>query len=143
MDIHKVLNSLFLTWRSKGYLTVSIPLVLNPIFLGAKNDNDSVPWQTDFTLRFSKVSFLQRLYELGLKTNVSLRISGDKPRWILNIFVAKTYKFLWCIERELSVFNSSWNADLVSWYVILRVLSCIEIILLLRRLLWNIRINGQ
>ena len=63
----------------------------------------------------SKVLFLRRLYELVLGTNVSLRISGNKPLLILNISVAKTCKFLWCIEIELSLFNSSWNVDIWSW----------------------------
>ena len=36
MDIQRVPNSLFLIWRSKGFLIVSIQLVLNPIFLGLK-----------------------------------------------------------------------------------------------------------
>ena len=36
MDIQRVPNSLFLIWRSKGSLIVSIQLVLNPIFLGLK-----------------------------------------------------------------------------------------------------------
>ena len=36
MDIQTVPNSLFLIWKSKGSLIVSIPLVLNPIFLGLK-----------------------------------------------------------------------------------------------------------
>ena len=36
MDIKRVPNSLFLIWRSNGYLIVSIQLVLNPIFLGLK-----------------------------------------------------------------------------------------------------------
>ena len=36
MDIHRVLNSLFLISRSQGSLTVLIPLVLNPIFKGRK-----------------------------------------------------------------------------------------------------------
>ena len=54
---------------------VSILQLLNP-----KNDNDSVPCYTECTLRFSKVSFLRRLYELVWGTNVSLRISGDKAR---------------------------------------------------------------
>ena len=108
MDIQRVSNSLSLIWRSQGSLVVSIPLVLNPTFLGH-----------------------------------IFRISGDKPRWILNISIAKTCKFLWCIETELSLFSSSWNVDVLSWYVILRALSCIEFILLLRRLLWNIQINGQ
>ena len=106
-----------------------------------KNDNDSVPWYTECIWCFSKVSFLRRLCKLVLDTNVSLRISGDKPRWILNISVAKTCKLLWCIETELSLFSSSWNIDVLSWYVIVRALSCIEFILLLRRLLRNIQIN--
>ena len=38
----------------------------------------------------SKVLFLRRLYELILGTNVTLRISGNKPLLILNISVAKT-----------------------------------------------------
>ena len=106
-----------------------------------KNDNDSVPWYTECIWRFSKVSFLRGLCKLVLDTNVSLRISGDKPRWILNISVAKTCKLLWCIETELSLFSSSWNIDVLSWYIIVRALSCIEFILLLRRLLRNIQIN--
>ena len=53
-------------------------------------------FQEECTLRFSKVSFLWRLYELVLDTNVSLRISGHKSRWILNISVAETRKFVWC-----------------------------------------------
>ena len=92
-----------------------------------KNDNDSVPWYTGSTYRFSKVSFLRRLCELVLDTNVSPRISGDKPRWVLNISVAKTCKFLWCIETELSLFSISWNVDTLSWYVILWAFSCIEL----------------
>ena len=34
MDIQRVPNSLFLIWRSKEFLIVSIRLVLNPIFWG-------------------------------------------------------------------------------------------------------------
>ena len=142
MDIQRVPNSLFSIWRSKAFLIVSIQLVLNPIFLGLNTimiqyrDN-----RVHFT--FSKVSFLRRLFDLILDTNVSLGISGDKPRWILNTSAAKTCKFLCCIETELSLFCSSWNVDTLSWYFIVRALSCIEFILLLRRLLWNIQINGQ
>ena len=144
MDIQMVPNSLFLIWRVQGSLIVSISLVLNPMFLGLKAITIHCrDIHTECVWGFSKVSFLRRLYELVLDTNVSLRISGDKPRWILNISVAKTCKFLWCIETELSLFSSSWNVDVLSWYVILRALSCIEFILLLRRLLWNIQINGQ
>ena len=36
MDIQRVPNSLFLIWRNKGSLNISIRLVLNPIFLGLK-----------------------------------------------------------------------------------------------------------
>ena len=36
MIIQTVPNSWFLTWRSKGSLIVSVPMVLNPIFLGLK-----------------------------------------------------------------------------------------------------------
>ena len=36
IDIQRLPNSLFLIWRSQGSLIVSIPLVLNPIFLGLK-----------------------------------------------------------------------------------------------------------
>ena len=36
MDVQRVLNSLFLIWLSQGSLIVSIPLVLNHIFLGPK-----------------------------------------------------------------------------------------------------------
>ena len=42
-----------------------------------------------------------------------------------------------------SLFSSYWNVDVLSWYVILRALSCIEFILLLKRLLWNIQTNLQ
>ena len=47
--------------------------------------------------------------------------------WILNISIAKTCKFLWCIETELSLYIISWNVDVLSWYVILIALSCIEL----------------
>ena len=30
-----------------------------------------------------------------------LRIFADKPLWVLNIPVAKIFKFLWCIETDL------------------------------------------
>ena len=36
MDIQRLPNSLFLIWRSQRSLTLSNPLVLNPIFLGLK-----------------------------------------------------------------------------------------------------------
>ena len=97
MDIQRVPNSLFLIWRSKGSLIVSIQLVLNPIFLGLKTITIQYCDKQSALYVFQK-SFLRRLYELVLVTNVSLRISGDRPWWILNISVAKTCTFLWCIE---------------------------------------------
>ena len=121
MDIQRVLNSLFLIWRSQGSLIVSIPLVLSSIFWDLKT----------VTIQYRDIQkywFCEDYTNLFLDTNVSLRISGDKPRWILNISVAKTCKFLWCIKTELSLFSSSWNVDVLSWYVILRTLSCIEFI---------------
>ena len=36
------------------------------------------------------------------------------------------------VNTNLSLFSSSWNVDVSSWYVTLRTLSCIEFILLLR-----------
>ena len=92
MDIQRVPNSLFLIWRSLSDCFNSTGT--KSLILGPKNGNDSVPQYTECTWRFSKVPFLRRLYEFVLDTNVSLRISGDKPRWILNISVAKTCKFL-------------------------------------------------
>ena len=92
---------------------------------GPKNDSDWVPWYTEWTWRFSKASFLRTLYQLVFYTNVSLKISGNKPRWVLNIFVAKTWKFLWCIETELHLFKQFLKYLVLSWYVISRPLSCI------------------
>ena len=113
MDIQRVSNSLFLLWMIKGSI--------------------------EYTWHLSKVLFLWRLHELVWSTNVSLKISGDKPRWILNISVAKTCKFPWCIETKLSLLSSSWNVDVSSWYVILRALPCIEF----RRVLLDIQTNGK
>ena len=77
-------------------------------------DNDLVPWYTECTWPFSKVSFFRRLKELV----------GDE--WVLKFSVAKTCKFMWCIETELLLSSSSWNVDVLSWYVILRAFSCRE-----------------
>ena len=97
MDIQRVPNPLFLIWRSKGSLIISNQLVLSPIFLALKTITIQYCDKQSALYVFQK-SFLRRLYELVLVTNVSLRISGDRPWWILNISVAKTYTFLWCIE---------------------------------------------
>ena len=94
----------------------------------------------------SELDVFQKCYSYKHYTNLFwaqiflFRMSGDKPLWIINISVAKAGTFLWCIETELSLFKSR--------YMILisdldRALSWIEFILLLRRLLWNIQINGQ
>ena len=78
-----------------------------------KKDIDFVEYRVH--LISFKILFLRRLYELVFDTNVSLKISGDKTRWIWNIFVAKTCKFLWCIEIELSLFSISWNVDVLNF----------------------------
>ena len=96
MDIQRVPNSLFLVWTSKGYLIVSIQLVLNPILLGLRT----------ITIQYNDKQSalnLQRLYELILGSNVSLRISGDKPRWILNTSVAKTCNFVMYWKRVVFI----------------------------------------
>ena len=117
--------------------------------LGPKNDNDSALSYTGFTLHFSKVSFLRRLFVgtcFGYKCFRNpkfLETINPKLRWILDISVGKTCKFLWCSETKMSLFSSYWNVDVLSWHVILRALSCIEFILLLKCLLWNIQINLQ
>ena len=82
MDVQKVYNSLFLIWRSKVSLIVSIPLLLNCIFLGEKTITIQYRDIQSTLYVFSKVSFPRRLYELVLNTNVFLTISGEKPGWI-------------------------------------------------------------
>ena len=61
----------------------------------------------------------------------------------VNVSDHTALEFLWCIETEFFLFRSSWNVDTLCWYAILSALSCIELILLLRRPLRNIQINGQ
>ena len=86
---------------------------------GHKNDNDSVPWYTECTWRFSEVSFLRRLYEFVLDKNVSLRISGDKPRWILNFSVPKLPRFCNAFKQSclyLAVLEMlKWTSMFVTW----------------------------
>ena len=112
MHIQRISNSLFLIWRNQGSLNVAIPQVQNPIFWDLKTKTIQIYRVSLTSLSFSKVLFLQRLYELAWDANVSLRISGDKSWWILNISVPKTCKFLWRIETELSLFSSSWKGEL-------------------------------
>ena len=40
----------------------------------------------------------------------------------ISVSVAKTCRVLWYIEKDSHLTNGSWNADILSWYVILRAL---------------------
>ena len=46
---------------------------------GPRNEMDSVPCLTEFTLRLCNVSFQRKLYERETGTNISFKMSGEKP----------------------------------------------------------------
>ena len=137
MDIQRVPNSLFLIWRSKGSLIVSIPLVLNPIILGLKTITIQNCDIQSPIYGFQKYRFCEDYTNLFL----------TKLFWDFFRQTTANFKHFYCRNFQVSVmywhraalmqqFLKCWR---ISWYVILRALSCIEFILLSRRLLWNIR----
>ena len=89
MDILKECPILYFNLKESRLFDCSNSTGNKSHILWYKNNNDSVPWYTESTWRFLKASLLQSLYEL----DVPLRISGDKPGWILNISVTKTCMF--------------------------------------------------
>ena len=46
---------------------------------GPRNETDSVPCLTEFTLRLCNVSFQRKLYERETGTNISFKMGGEKP----------------------------------------------------------------
>ena len=83
-------------------------------FFGPKNYSDLVAWYTNCTWRPSKVPLLTSSTKNLLWTQMFLLEFLDTNLLnILNISVAKTCKFLWCIKTRLSLFNSSENVDKV------------------------------
>ena len=146
MDIQWVPDSLFLIWRNKGSLIVSLPLVLNPIFWGLKTIMIQYRDIQGALYVFQKYRFCEIIWICFGHKYFSYVISyafwrqtpvDSKHFRCQNLHVSVMY------SNRVVFFSSSWNVDVLSWYVILRDLSCIEFILLLRLLLWNIQINGQ
>ena len=129
MDIQRVLNSLFLIWRSQGSLINSIPLVLDLKFWDLK-----------------MITIQYRDIQSALDVFQKYRFCEDYT----NLFWTQMF-LLEFLETNLDEFwtytlpklASFCNADVLSWYVILRALLCIQFIFLLRLVLWNIQINGQ
>ena len=115
MDIQGVPNSLFLILRSKGSSIVSVPLVINSIFLWLKTISIQYREKQSALYFFQKYSFCEDHTNLfWSQMFLSHKISADKLQWISNISVAKTCKFLWCVETELPLFTSFWNVDVLS-----------------------------
>ena len=105
-----------------------------------------------FNISQGIIVFTNRFVLLFSETNLSLVIYYNIIYIYIYIciyiyiYIYKIYMLLpkyVTIETELSLFSSSWKADVLSWYVIYRVLSCIEFILLWRHLMRNIQIKGQ
>ena len=46
---------------------------------GPRNETDSVPCLTEFTLRLCNVSFRRKLYRRETGTNISFKMSGENP----------------------------------------------------------------
>ena len=57
----------------------SKPLITRSHTFGPRNEMDSVPGPTEFTLHFCNVSFRLKLYGRETGTNVPFRVGGEKP----------------------------------------------------------------
>ena len=103
MNIQRVPNSLFLIWRSKRRLIVSIPLVLNPIFSGLKTIMIQHCDIQGSLYIFQKYRFCEDcLSELALGTNVSE---------ILNFWRQTSMNFRHFRCQNLQVSVMYWNKD--------------------------------
>ena len=58
---------------------------------GPRNETDSVPRLTEFTLRLCNVSFRRKLYGRETGRNISFRIGGKKPCQTVNFYFKLSY----------------------------------------------------
>ena len=61
---------------------------------GQRNEMNSVPCLTEFTLRLCNESFRRKLYGCEQDTNISFKIGGEKPCKTLSISIASFCTFL-------------------------------------------------
>ena len=84
-----------------------ISLGINPHILGASEDMLSVPKCTVRFLRLCSSGSFLRLYGFCIKWKVSFIILGPKSCFVLQISVARIYRFFWCMFTDLLLFNKS------------------------------------
>ena len=112
--------------------------------LGPKLDILSVPKCAVCMFLLAKCTPLLKLQlSFSRKLKTWFIIIGERPFLTLKISVAKYCKFFIWTETELSFCNNSLKLHCLPWYIILRVIWCMLLILLFIVLLWHIQTDGQ